>query len=120
MAANCCEKEIDSTKKEFIELAQEVKQLKQVYHKLLVENLQKDIITEQSKSKIQENKFASFSEYFSKNCIEKLNTVGRSQKEDSHFVSLALHDLYKKNPEAIKQKSLSGRSKKNSFGTAFF
>lgn len=109
MAALCCTNEIDSLKKELNDLTQEVKQLKQEYQQLLVENLQKDLIIIQTKSKLEENKYSSFLDHISESCVDELNLVGNSQRDDSNFVSLALNGLYKNNTDIIKQKSLSGR-----------
>lgn len=109
MSAVCCEDEIDSLEKELANLTEEVKQSKQQYQKLLIENLQKDIIIQQTKSKHDENKYNSFLENISKSCVEKLKLVGNLQRDDSKFVSVALNGLYKNNTDIIKQRNLSGR-----------
>lgn len=114
MAEHCCEK-ITDLRKELNSLTEAFKKRKQEYQTLLIENLQKDLIIRQIKTKIEEKKFSSFEDQLSKDCIVKLNLIGNSQKEDSTFVALAINELYRGNSEAIKHKVIkeSARSKKS-------
>lgn len=107
---NCCEKATD-LKKELHILTETAKKLKQGYHSLLIENLKKDLIIRQIKTKIEEKKFLRFENKLSKECLEKLNSIGNSQKQDSTFIAIALNGLYDDNTEIVKQKNLTGRSR---------
>lgn len=109
MAEYCCESDIVQLEEELNNLKVKLRDLKLNYSELLVENLQKDIIIRQSKLKIEKNKFVSFEQYLSKRCIEKLNLIGHSPKEDSQFVAVILNDLYNEDIGIIKQKVLSIR-----------
>lgn len=111
MVDTCCDT-LQNLRQDLLRLTETVKKLKQEYQTLLIENLQKDLNIREIKKKIEENKFSSFESQLSKTCLVKLNLIGKSQKDDSTFVALALNELYNENTEAIKQKSLSGRSKK--------
>lgn len=108
--AKCCNDKIELEAEEK-RLTEKLKLLKQDYQKLLIENLQKDLILRQITLRKEKNKFSSFGEHLSKTCIEKLNVIGVSQREDSSFVSVVLYELYGNDNEAIQKLSLSGRSK---------
>lgn len=114
MAEHCCEK-ITDLRKELNSLTEVVKKRKKEYQTLLVENLQKDLIIRQIRTKIEEKKFSSFEGLLSRECLEKLSSIGSSQREDSTFVAMAINELYSENPKVIKQKVIkqSVRSKKD-------
>lgn len=112
MARTCCESEIKVMKEELNDLEQQVKQLKIEYNNLLIENLQKDVIIRNKKIQILQNKYTNFNKNISKDILSELNSIGNSKREDSAFIALAIKGLYNGNIETIKQKSLSGRSKK--------
>lgn len=111
MGENCCE--VVELQLELNNLTEKLKLLKQDYHQLLIENLQKDLILRRLKSKLNKEKFASFIENLTKSCIDKLNCVGEGQREDSRFIALVLYDLYNEDLESIKKLSLSSRSRKD-------
>lgn len=108
MARHCCGKDIQT---ELNSLTEKLKVLKQEYQKLLIENLQKDLLIRQIKARVNKNSFIKFEEQLSKTCIDKLDAIGESQREDSQFVAEVLFELYNGNIETIKNLSLSGRSK---------
>lgn len=110
MAESCCGK--DELRRELSVQTEKLKSLKQEYQKLLIENLQKDLIIRQKKSEENKEKFRSFENQLSKRCLEQLNVIGESQKEDSQFVFVVLLDLHNGDIEEIKKLTLSGRSKK--------
>lgn len=51
----CCQEEINHLEKSIEDLANKLKDLKQTYEKLLIENLKKDIILRQIKKKINQS-----------------------------------------------------------------
>lgn len=109
MAESCCEKV--ALKEELVAQTEKLKILKQEYQKLLIENLQKDLIIRQQKLEENREKFKLFENHLSKTCIETLNGIGESQRDDSHFVSVVLFELYNGDLATIKKLSLSGRGK---------
>lgn len=60
MAECCCSDEIDLLNENLEKDTSETKALKQEYNKLLIENLQKDVIIRNLKKKVREIKYASF------------------------------------------------------------
>lgn len=109
MADGCCEREIDALKQEFANLQLKIKDKKQEYHKLLIENLEKDLLIRKKKQNTK--KFLKFEGRLSMQCIDTLNSIGSSQRQDSQFIYVALNDLYSNNIDELKNISLSGQSK---------
>lgn len=101
MTDNCCDK--TALKDEVKNLTEKLKTHKQKYQKLSIENLQKDLIIRQLKSKVEKTKFSSFENVLSKSCIKKLNSISDSKKEDSQFVTVVLSSLYNDDNETIKK-----------------
>lgn len=108
--AICCNK--GDLEKELKEITEKLKVLKQEYQQLLVENLQKDLIIRQIKSKNIKEKFINYEKVLSKSCIEKLNVISSSARDDSQFVAAVLTDLYKGDIDQIKKLCLSGHKNK--------
>lgn len=106
----CCSEEIDLLKKELSQWSLKVKQLKDEYKVSLVTNLQKDLIIRDLRQQIKSIKYIKFEANISNSCLDRLRSIGDTCKEDSIFVGVLLKDLYSENG-ALKQKSLSGRSK---------
>lgn len=111
MAENCCSGEINSLKKNLEEENIKSKELKQQYHQLLIENLQKDVTIRNLKKKFESFKYGNFKGILSDSCLDELKLFGDSQREDSSFIRCAIKDLYRENIDSLKQKTLSGRSK---------
>lgn len=109
MTDKCCYN--SELKEELKHLTEKLKVHRQNYQKLLIENLQKDLIIRQLKSGAKKNKFSSFENLLSKKCIDKLSIISNSQNQDSHFVAVVLSALYDENIETIKKICLSGQSK---------
>lgn len=107
---SCCSDNIEKLKKKFEEKQREARDLKEKYQNLLVENLQTDLIIQQLKQKIKANRFSDFKGTFSDECLDKLNLIGDLQSDDNTFVGIALKDLYRNNIDALKKRTLSGRS----------
>lgn len=97
MSSLCCQGEVDLLSENLKYLVTKEKQLKKKYQQLLIENLQKDVIIRELKSKIDSRKFFSFIGKLSLNCLNDLQRIGNSQKEDSTFIRCAINDLYQKN-----------------------
>lgn len=108
---SCCAENIEELKKKLEEKRQISRDLKETYQNLLVVNLQKDLIIRQLKEKIQTNKFTEFKSLLSIEGIQKLNTIGNSQSDDSTFIRVALLDLYREEPTVLKKKTLTGNSR---------
>lgn len=109
MSEHCCQDEIELLSENLKQLNSNEKTLKKKYHQLLIGNLQKDIIIQNLKRKLESQKFSTFFEEITANCLNELRKVGNTRKEDSKFIRLALIDLYGK--KELKTKTLSGRSK---------
>lgn len=102
-----CQVEIHQLKQELEHFTSKSKQLKQNYQKLLIENLQKDLIIRELKQQINIQKFDSFEGKLSEQCLEQIKTIGDSPREDSAFFNLILTDIY---GDSLQHKTLSGRS----------
>lgn len=87
---NCCDHEIEQLKEDFMDLAIEVKSLKETYRKCLIENLEKDLVIRELKTKLASKKFSEFEEKLSTPTMNVLRSIGNSQSEDSKFVYVAL------------------------------
>lgn len=110
--ACCCGDNIEALKKKLEEKLKEARELKESYQNLLVENLQKDLIIKKLKEKIQSKKYSNFEGIFTVECIEHLNLLDNSQPNDSTFIHVALLNLYRNDPNILKQKTISGRGDK--------
>lgn len=110
MSNECCVDEINLLKERIEKLKINATALKREYQELLVENLQKDIIIRRFECK---PKFSSFNNTLTESCLERLNLIGISKREDSRFITIVLEDLYRDEPYTLKNKTLSGRSKKD-------
>lgn len=111
MAESCCSDEIKSLNEILEKENSESKALKKEYQKLLIENLQKDVIIRNLKKKVEEFKYASFKGVFSDVCLDELKSFGNLQMDDSSFIRCAIKDLYRENIGILKHKTLSGHSK---------
>lgn len=109
-AEECCEAEIDLLRKQIYSTSLKIKELKEGYKNLLINNLQKDVTIRQLKQRLKSNKYSNFENDLPKSCIEKLRSIGESRKEDSVFIGVVLNALYS-DTNTLKHKSLSGRSK---------
>lgn len=111
MSSVCCKDEIALLKENLMKWTNKLDELKQDYRKSLIDNLQKDLEIRELKKSIQKKKFIDFEHKLSQNCLNELNVIGTSLREDSKFIAVALYDLYDGNIDTIKQLTLSGRSK---------
>lgn len=106
-----CVEEINNLKKELIELTLKSKELKHNYHELLIENLKKDLVVSDLKEKVgshtRNQKYKSFEDRLSENCLTNLKLISDSGKDDQFFVEIILKDIY---GESLINQSLSGRS----------
>lgn len=107
---SCCSDNIEKLKKKFGEKQREARDLKENYQNLLVENLQTDLIIQQLKQKTKANRFSDFKGILSDECLDKLNLIGDLHSDDTTFVGIALKDLYRNDKDALKKRTLSGRS----------
>lgn len=111
MSSECCQSETIALKQKLEKLESETRKLKQEYQQLLIENLQKDVTIKNLKEKLEQHKYGDFKGIFSDTCLDGLRTYGNSQIEDSRFIGSAMRDLYRDDVDALKKKTLSGRSK---------
>lgn len=109
---NCCAEflEINTLKDELELWIEKSNELKQIYRKLLIENLEKDVEIRKLKEKSSSKKFSAFENILSATCLEKLRSIGDSIKDDSTFISCALNDIYDGKAEIIKELTLTNRS----------
>lgn len=105
-ADHICIDEINQLKEEVIILITKSKNLKKKYIEVLIQNSQKDLIIHELKEKIIKQRFQSFKEKLSANCLELIKSIDDTQKEDSSFVYFILKDIY---GESLKGKSISGQ-----------
>lgn len=110
---NCCREEINRLGEELKNFFAKSKDLKKEYQGLLVENLQKDLIIRELKSKLKtkEKKFTNFKNVLTPAGFEELNLISDSKNDDIAFVYAVMKDLY---GNAAKDKTLSGRNKETS------
>lgn len=114
----CCKDEIDSREQHLDQLNSEYKKLKEKYQKLLIENVQKDVVLRELKQKIEKYKYSTFEGIFDHSCLEKLRNFGDAKNDDSKFIECAMKNLYHGDMQALQQKTLSGRSRKQVAKTA--
>lgn len=107
----CCAAEISKIEEKINICAYQIKSLKDEYKNLLIKNLEKDVEIRSLKKKIESKKYTSFERKLTKKCIENLQNISDSEKDDSKFISVILNELYDVN--ILKSKSISGRSKNN-------
>lgn len=86
-------------------------EIKQKYHTALIENLKRDVVLHNLKSKKNEYRYSEFSAEFCAVALAKLRAFGTSQKDDSTFVLTAVRSLYQNNFGALKDKTYSGISR---------
>lgn len=70
--------------------------------------------TEMASTRSVSNKpfmYSKFSKYFDEEGLCDLRSIGLKAKDDSSFIRKAVQQLYKKNIDCLKTKSLSGRGK---------
>lgn len=110
MSQRCrCDEELDLRNENLNYLLTKEKLLKKTYHKLLIENLQKDIIIKNLKEQIALKKYHTFIGELSEDCVNVLEKIGESKADDTTFVRTIINDFY--SYEELTKKTLSGRSK---------
>lgn len=87
MSKRCrCDEEIDLRNENLKYLLTKEKLLKKTYHKLLSENLQKDIIIQNLKKQIALKRYSPFIGEISATCVKVLEGIDDSKGQDATFV----------------------------------
>lgn len=107
----CCESSIPELEEELKNLIIKSKNIKQEYLNFLNINLHKDLAIRKINKKLEQNRFASFEKDLPEDCLTKLRSIGNSQSEDSHFVSVIFNELYNNDTQIVKSKCLGNRTK---------
>lgn len=108
---NCCA-EIQRLNIEICELACQEKELKEKYYEALISNLKKDIKIDELNDEEGSKRYSEFKGHLSEQTLRKLRLCGNTPRNDSTFILITVHEMFRDDLKALQHMTVSGRAKK--------
>lgn len=106
-----CHTEILRLEHDISQYEAEILEAKDLYHKLLVANLEKDVTIEELQQQLKKSAYVQFNDKLTYETIEMLKSLNDLPRQDSTFIFIAVKDLYHNNLHRLVEKTYSGRKK---------